>query len=196
MSASKYPRFRCNPLRLIANPTYRASEPIRPPNCLNIGRALRLAGKHLLKLRQRLGLENLHSDKTLHVAPWCVNRIGKVRSKRIIAEKESTQVRYYISSLSMDAEKFAHAVRSHWSVENNLHWTLDMSFREDDSRMRTGYSAENFAMMRRLALSLMKRDTTSKKSLKRRRKICGYDERYLERLLFNPDQFLEECPPA
>jgi len=84
--------------------------------------------------------------------------IGIVRTKRIIAEKESTQVRYYISSLSMDAE--------------------------------------NFAMMRRLALSLMKRDTTSKKSLKRCRKICGYDERYLERLLFNPDQFLEECPPA
>ncbi len=122
--------------------------------------------------------------------------IGMVRSKRIIGEKESTQVRYYISSLPMDAQKFAHAVRSHWSIENTLHWTLDMSFREDDSRMRSGYSAENFAMMRRMALSLMKRDTTSKKSLKRRRKICWYDERYLERLLFNPHHLIEERPPA
>jgi predicted transposase YbfD/YdcC len=122
--------------------------------------------------------------------------IGMVRSKRIIGEKESTQIRYYISSLAMDAEKFAHAVRSHWSVENNLHWTLDMSFREDDSRMRSGYSAENFAMMRRMALSLMKRDTDSKKSLKRRRKICGYADKYLEQLLFNSDQTLARCPPG
>ena len=121
--------------------------------------------------------------------------IGMVRSKRIIGQKETTQVRHYISSLPMNVEQFAHAVRSHWSIENNVHWTLDMSFREDDSRMRSGYSAENFAMMRRMALSLMKRDTTSKKSLKRRRKICGYDDGYLEKLLFNSDQTLARCPP-
>ncbi len=94
----------------------------------------------------------------------------------------------------MDAKKFGHAVRTHWSVENTLHWSLDMTFREDDSRMRTGYSAENFAMMRRIALSLVKRDTQSKRSLKRRRKICGYDNAYLERLLFNSDTEIARRP--
>ena len=69
-----------------------------------------------------------------------------------------------------------------------------MTFREDDSRMRTGYSAENFAMMRRLALSLVKRDTQSKRSLKRRRKICGYDNTYLERLQFNSDTQIARRP--
>jgi len=119
---------------------------------------------------------------------------GMVRSTRIIGEKRTTETRYYISSLSMNAKQFGHAVRTHWSVENNLHWTLDMTFREDDSRMRTGYSAENFAMMRRLALSLVKRDTQSKRSLKRRRKICGYDNTYLERLLFNSDTQIARRP--
>lgn len=119
---------------------------------------------------------------------------GMVRSTRINGEKRTTETRYYISSLSMNAKQFGHAVRTHWSVENNLHWTLDMTFREDDSRMRTGHSAENFAMMRRIALSLVKRDSQSKRSLKRRRKICGYDNTYLERLLFNSDTEIARRP--
>ena len=121
--------------------------------------------------------------------------IAMVRSTRIIGENRTTQARYYISSLEMDAEKLAHAVRTHWSVENGLHWTLDMSFREDDSRMREGYSAENFAMMRRMALSIMKRDVHSKRSLKGRRKICSYHNPYLEALLFNSDQTIAEVRP-
>lgn len=122
--------------------------------------------------------------------------IGMVKATRETAAGRSTERRYYVSSLPMDAERFAHAVRTHWSVENSLHWTLDMTFREDDSRMRRGYSAENFAMMRRIALSLVKRDTTSKRSLKRRRRICGYDNEYLERLLFNSDSVLAPRPPS
>ncbi len=118
--------------------------------------------------------------------------IGMVRAKRLIGETESVQSRYYISSLPMDAGEFARAVRSHWSIENSLHWTLDMSFREDESRMRSGNSAENFAMMRRMALSLVKRDTKSKKSLKRRRRICLLTESYLERILFNNDDLVHE----
>ena len=120
--------------------------------------------------------------------------LGMVKSTRIIGEKRTSETRYYISSLSMNAKQFGHAVRTHWSVENNLHWTLDMTFREDDSRMRSGYSAENFAMMRRIALTLVKRDTQSKRSLKRRRKICGYDNTYLERLLFNSDTEIARRP--
>lgn len=122
--------------------------------------------------------------------------IGMVRATRQTNGKRTTSVRYYISSLPMDAQRFAHAVRSHWSVENSLHWTLDMSLREDDSRMRSGYSAENFAMLRRFAIGLMRRDTTSKRSLKGRRRRCGYADEYLERLLFNSDQTLARLPPA
>jgi len=118
--------------------------------------------------------------------------IGMVRAKRIIGKKETVQKRYYISSLPMDAAEFARAVRGHWSIENTLHWTLDMSFREDESRMRSGYSAENFAMMRRMALGLVKRDATSKKSLRRRRKKCLWNNQYLERVLFNSDDQVHE----
>ena len=85
-------------------------------------------------------------------------------------------------------------MRSHWTIENSLHWTLDVVFREDDSRMRPGSSAEHFTMMRRIALSLVKRDTTSKRSLKRRRRIRLYDDDYLERLMFNTDDELARSP--
>ncbi len=89
----------------------------------------------------------------------------------------------------------AHAVRSHWSVENGLHRTPDMSFREDDSRMREGYSAESFAMMRRMAPSIMKRDTHSKRSLKGRR-ISSYNNRHREQLLLNSDQTIFQVRPG
>ncbi len=140
--------------------------------------------------------EYFHSDEiaTLpRVKEFCgAQSIGMVRAKRIIGETETVKKRYYISSLAMDAAEFARAVRSHWSIENSLHWTLDMSFREDESRMRSGNSAQNFAMMRRMALSLVKRDTASKKSLRRRRKMCLLNEPYLERILFNPDGLVHE----
>ena len=122
--------------------------------------------------------------------------IAMVRGTRIIGEKRTTQLRYFISSIEMDAERLAHAVRTHWSVENGLHWTLDMSFREEDSRMREGHSAENFAMMRRMALSIMKRDTHSKRSLKGRRRMCSYHDKYLEQLLFNSDETISQVRPG
>ena len=122
--------------------------------------------------------------------------IGMVHSTRIIGEKRTSERRYYISSLPMDARRFGHAVRQHWGIENALHWTLDMTFREDDSRMREGHSAQNFAMMRRIALSLVKRDSNSKRSLRRRRRSCGYDNAYLERLLFNADEFFAPPPSS
>lgn len=140
--------------------------------------------------------EYFHSDEIAalpRVQEFCgAQSIGMVRAKRIIGEKETSRTRYYISSLPLDAAAFARAVRAHWSIENNLHWTLDMSFREDASRMRTGYSAENFAMIRRLALTLVKRDSTSTKSLRRRRTKCRWNNQYLERVLFNPDDLVHE----
>ena len=72
-------------------------------------------------------------------------------------------------------------------MENSLHWVLDMVFREDESRMRKGNSPENFAILRRIALNLVRRDSSSKFSLKARRKAAGWNNSYLEQLLFAPD---------
>ena len=119
-----------------------------------------------------------------------------VHSTRIIGEKRASERRYYNSSLPIDARRFGHAVRQQWGIENALHWTLNMTVREDDARMREAYSAQNSAMMRQIALTLAKRDGKSKRSLRRRRRICGDDSTYLERLLFNADAFFVPPPSS
>jgi predicted transposase YbfD/YdcC len=78
---------------------------------------------------------------------------------------------------------FGHAVRSHWGVENSLHWVLDVIFREDDSRIRTGYGAENFNVIRQIALNLLKKEA-SKLSIKRKRFVAGLDDFFREKVLF------------
>jgi predicted transposase YbfD/YdcC len=117
-----------------------------------------------------------------------VKSIAMVKAKRIIGDEESQESRFYVSSLAPDAQLLSKAVRAHWGVENSVHWVLDMVFREDESRMRMGNSPENFAILRRIALNLVRRDVTSKRSLKGRRKICGWNNKYLENLLFAPDE--------
>lgn len=83
--------------------------------------------------------------------------IAQVTATRRIGEQEPTNtVRYYLSSLPGDARQIARAVRSHWGIENSLHWVLDIAFREDDIRARTGHSAENLALIRKLALNLLR----------------------------------------
>lgn len=121
-----------------------------------------------------------------------VRSIAMVQAKRIIGDTESVEQRYYLSSLPADAELLGTAIRSHWGIENSVHWVMDMVFREDESRMRKGHSPENFAILRRVALNLVKRDTTSKFSLKARRKAAGWNNDYLERLLFAPDKSFEQ----
>jgi predicted transposase YbfD/YdcC len=93
------------------------------------------------------------------------------------------EVRYYISDLVQSAKAFNHCIRSHWGIENRQHWTLDMAFSEDESRKRAGNAAENFATINRLALNLLKTDATTKASIKRKRKMAGWDDQYLEQLL-------------
>lgn len=115
--------------------------------------------------------------------------VGVVESVRDIHGKTSTERRYYLSSLGLDVEQFARAVRCHWGVENQLHWVLDVVFGEDQSRARTGHAAENLATLRRWALNLIKADTRkSKRSIKGRIKAAGWDHRYLLQLLaLRPD---------
>jgi predicted transposase YbfD/YdcC len=121
-----------------------------------------------------------------------VRSIAMVQAKRIIGDTESEEQRYYLSSLPADAELLGKAIRSHWGIENSVHWVMDMVFREDESRMRKGHSPENFAILRRIALNLVKRDTTSKFSLKARRKAAGWNNDYLERLLFATGKSFEQ----
>ncbi|MBD0294446.1 MAG: ISAs1 family transposase [Flavisolibacter sp.] len=93
------------------------------------------------------------------------------------------EVRYFISDLLQSAGAFTACIRSHWGIENRQHWALDVAFSEDKSRKRAGNAAENFATINRLALNLLRRDTTVKASLKRKRKMAGWDDHYLEHLL-------------
>ena len=110
--------------------------------------------------------------------------VGVVEATREIDGQCSVERRYYLSSLSVDVKRFARAVRSHWSVENQLHWVLDVHFGEDQSRARSGYASENLATLRRWSLNLIKADQQKKKrSLKGRQKAAGWDNRYLLHLL-------------
>lgn len=96
----------------------------------------------------------------------------------------SEESRYYVCSYDKpDAEKAAWAIRSHWGVENEMHWVLDMAFDEDRSRCRTGHAAENFAIVRHIALNLLKREATKKKGILTKRKRCGWDHDYLLKVI-------------
>jgi len=90
-----------------------------------------------------------------------LNIIGMVESERTIDGKTSIEWRYYIGSIENNAALFGRSVRHHWGVENGLHWRLDMGFREDESRIRKGHSAENFAVMRHIAMNLLKQEKTA-----------------------------------
>lgn len=109
--------------------------------------------------------------------------IGMVEAERCIGEQVSCEIRYYISSLSGDAVAFAEAVRSHWNIENCCHWILDVAFREDDCRVRKGNGAYNFAILRRIALNLLKQEKSAKCGVKAKRLKAGWDEAYLLKVL-------------
>lgn len=109
--------------------------------------------------------------------------LAMVESWRREGEKEGYERRYFVSSLAMDARKIGEAVRRHWGVENGLHWVLDVTFRDDRSRVRIGHAAENLALLRRLALTLITREKTLKASIRTRRNRAGWDNRYLEKVL-------------
>ena len=109
--------------------------------------------------------------------------VVRVRAKRQIGEKHETETRYFISSLPGKAKLLLHAVRNHWHIENRLHWVLDVTFREDDSRIRKGNAAQNMAVLRHMALNLLKQEQSSKRSIRGKRLKAGWDERYLAQIL-------------
>ena len=98
-------------------------------------------------------------------------------------DKETADVRYYINSLPLDIKLFAKTVRGHWSIENTLHWCLDVTFREDESRVRERNLTNNMAWLKRFAISLLKQ-VQDKQSVAMRRRHCGWNEDYLAQVLF------------
>lgn len=109
--------------------------------------------------------------------------IGMVESERDIQGEISKEIRYFIASLKCDARVFGHAVREHWRIENSLHWVLDVSFREDESRIRRDNSSENMAVFRHVAMNGLRKDTSTKKSLKAKRYKATLDAEYAETVL-------------
>jgi len=105
--------------------------------------------------------------------------------REVIGQDRSVERRYFITSLAPDAEALGRAVRGHWGIENGLHHVLDVSFHEDDSRIRRGHGAENMSRLRRIALNLLKAADpyTKRKSIKGRRKIAGWDHQFLLHLI-------------
>jgi predicted transposase YbfD/YdcC len=109
--------------------------------------------------------------------------IVMVESERTVKEKTSIEYRYYISSTIGTAAYLLNGSREHWGIENSLHWRLDIAFREDESRIRTGNGAENFAILRHIALNLLDKEDTAKVGINNKRLMAGWDESYLEKVL-------------
>ena len=112
-----------------------------------------------------------------------LSSIGMVISVRTENGKTSCETRYYIMSSDSDVEDFSRVVRAHWSIENSLHWRLDVVFREDESRMRTGHSARVFTMFRKIALNLLTQERSTKRSVRAKRKQAARNPQYLLKVL-------------
>jgi predicted transposase YbfD/YdcC len=136
--------------------------------------------------RQEIRRAWVHCDmKQIETAErWAgLKTIARVESTRIVNGDESVENRFYISSRVLSASEALAASRGHWSIENELHWVLDVAFREDDCRVRAGNAAENLSMLRQLALSLLKQRTEAKCGIQNRRLMAGWNDGFLLRTI-------------
>ena len=106
-----------------------------------------------------------------------------LEATRRVGPSTTTEIRYYISSLKPTAQQALDIVRAHWGIENQLHWVLDVAFREDDCRVHKGHGPQNFALLRHLALNLLKRETSAKVGVKTKRHKAGWSTDYLRKVL-------------
>jgi predicted transposase YbfD/YdcC len=151
---------------------------------ITVSRAHRLEKGHgRIEARRVFATEDI--DWILEKELWSgLRSIVMVEAEReIIGGKRSTERRYFISSLAADAEQIGAAVRGHWAIENQLHWSLDVNFNEDSCRTRTGNAAENLAVVRHIGLNLLKQEKSCKMGLKGKRMRAGWDESYLLKVL-------------
>jgi len=123
-------------------------------------------------------------DRLSTRAEWSdLQAVGMVESERTLEGETTVESRYYILSLPSNAQTFGNAVRAHWGIENSVHWVLDVTFREDESRIRMGHGPENFAILRHIALNLLREETSFKGSIKTKRLKCGWNDAYLSKVL-------------
>ena len=120
------------------------------------------------------------ADKTVWKG---LRSVVMIESERTVGEKTSYERRYYLSSLAPDAAVIGERVRGHWGIENQLHWVLDMAFDEDRSRIRRGHGPDNFALLRKIALNLLKQEKTCKRGIEGKRKHAAWNHDYLLRVL-------------
>jgi predicted transposase YbfD/YdcC len=163
------------------------SKPLRPAVAVMNLAVLETVEKDHGRIETRRYYQSAELDWFADRAKWEELRsVGMVEAIREIGTQRTVERRYYLSSLVLGVETFARAVRGHWGVENKLHWVLDVQMREDQSRARTGYAAENLATLRRLALNLLKREKTKKRGIKGKQLNASWDHAYLLRLLGVP----------
>jgi predicted transposase YbfD/YdcC len=142
-------------------------------------------GHGRVEVRECWAIERLDYVEALRTAEdWpALRSLVLVRAERRVGQQVSVEQRYFISSRADPAERQLAVIRSHWGIENELHWCLDVTFREDDSRIRKGDGAQNFSFLRRLALTLLQREKTAKGGLKVKRHKAGWDTAYLIKVL-------------
>jgi len=135
------------------------------------------------EIRNYLMLSNI-IDKIDPTGKWdSLQSVGMVESVRTVNGKTTVETRYYISSLPNNAQLLGQSVRSHWGIENPLHWVLDVAFREDDCRIRKDHAPQNFAVLRHIALNLLNQEKKLRTGIKNKRLKAGWDNKYLALVL-------------
>lgn len=109
--------------------------------------------------------------------------VVRIEAECRLPDKQTTEIRYYLSSLPGDPQLLNQVIRTHWTIENQLHWTLDVAFREDDARIRQGHASENMALLRHIALNLLKHEQSAKTGIHNKRLRAGWDQDYLLKVL-------------
>jgi len=121
-----------------------------------------------------------------NASAWAnLRTLAMVRAERRQADKITVETRYFLSSLESKADKLLSAIRTHWTIENQLHWVLDVAFDEDQSRIRKDHAAQNFAILRHCALNLLKQEPSAKCGIQAKRKKAGWSTNYLLKVLLN-----------
>jgi len=162
---------------------FAASIAANPPECCQLQHHTETNAEHGRIEIRRYYLSTC-LDTLPNVARWKgLKSIGMVESERTNDGKTSIERRHYICTLT-DVKPFAHAVRAHWGIENSLHWVLDVTFREDDSRIRIGYAPENLNIIRQLAINLLKKEP-SNMSIKKKRFEAALNDMFREKVVFS-----------
>jgi len=141
-------------------------------------------GHGRIEIRRCWTLSHAELGYLIQKPQWSgLQTVVMLQSERRINAQVSTETRYYISSLESHAAKIAAAIRTHWTIENNLHWVLDVSFDEDACRIRKDHAPQNLSVLRHIALNLLGQDQLTKAGTAAKRKKAGWDDTYLLRLL-------------